>query len=87
MNDKRRPIPTETEFGTVQFIASGGRRCALAMTETDGWDWYVGESPRNGYGALVEGPWSHWVKLAHEILRVDAEVREGTHPFVEVDSE
>lgn len=34
-------------------------------------DWFVGVSPRNGFGALAEGYWCHWVHLARLILAHD----------------
>lgn len=54
----------------------GGNRCALKQSEwIDGW--WVGESPRNGEGALVEGPWQDWVILAYAILAYDEKIRAG----------
>lgn len=52
-----------------ELLLSGGRRCGLAFGNMNGW--YVGMSPRNGYGALVEGPWEDWVSLAREIIAVE----------------
>lgn len=55
-----------------ETVAYGGRRCSLACCDNlDGW--YVGISPRNGYGAIVEGPWEDWVQLAREILKREEE--------------
>lgn len=47
---------------------TGGKRVALAWTP---WmdDWFATYSPRNGYGAIAEGPWAHWVDLALSILQ------------------
>ena len=46
----------------------GGRRCAIYRHVED---WWVGISPRNGYGASVEGTWADWVVLARRILAVE----------------
>ena len=55
---------------------TGGRRCGITSAnglnngdEPEGW--WVGYSPRNGYGAPVEGPWEDWVTLAKNILAED----------------
>jgi hypothetical protein len=49
----------------------GDRRCGIQRSD---WltGWYVPWSPRND-NQNAEGPWSHWVALAHEILRIDQE--------------
>ncbi len=54
----------------------GGKRCAVEASDAmDGW--WVGVSPRNGYGALCEGPWEDWVNLAHQILAADEAHRDS----------
>lgn len=52
-----------------RVVAYGGSR--LALKESD-WldDWYVPWSPRN-HNNNGEGPWSHWVELAREIIKQD----------------
>lgn len=59
-------------------VAQGGRRCALERTDSPDWDWYIGVSPRNGLGALCEGSWADWVRLAQNILAVEAGRLRGT---------
>jgi hypothetical protein len=55
----------------------GGRRVAMGVCPWMGDEgtWWVGTSPRNGYGASVEGDWEDWVALARGILEADAEAR------------
>lgn len=54
----------------------GERRCGIQQSP---WltGWYVPWSPRND-NENAEGCWSHWVALAHEILKADA-VAVGAH--------
>jgi hypothetical protein len=52
-------------------VVTGGRRLAIrGSRHLD--DWYLPYSPRNG-NDNAEGPWSDWVALAKEILRLEAE--------------
>ena len=67
--DKQRTTPRADGCRDIR----GGRRCAITAAnglndgnEPDGW--WVGYSPRNGYGASVEGSWDDWVTLAKAIL-------------------
>ncbi|PTR08652.1 MULTISPECIES: hypothetical protein [unclassified Novosphingobium] len=47
----------------------GERRCGIQRSEwLDGW--FVPWSPRND-NQNAEGPWSHWVALAHKIIETD----------------
>ncbi|MFK4760319.1 hypothetical protein ACI3KS_05225 [Microbacterium sp. ZW T5_45] len=64
-----------TETDPRAYIA-GGRRLAVEASQSLD-NWWVGVSPRNGYGALVEGSWDDWVILAKKILAADAEHRGG----------
>lgn len=72
----RRALEEAAEREERAVWLEGGRRCAVRQSEwLDGW--WVGTSPRNGDGALVEGPWEDWVALARNILEYDAKVQRG----------
>ena len=43
-----------------------GRR--VGMSGKTASNWYVSNSPRNGWGSIIEGPWEDWVELARPIL-------------------
>lgn len=51
----------------------GEKRCGIQRSD---WlpGWFVPWSPRNE-NQNAEGPWSHWVALAHAILEADAAAR------------
>ena len=72
----RRWLREAAERAERAVWLDGGRRCAVRQSEAiDGW--WVGESPRNGEGACVEGPWEDWVTLARNILAYDEKIRSG----------
>jgi len=80
-----------TKHATVKRVPGcddlvGGKRCGITAVnglnegdEPDGW--WVGYSPRNGFNASVEGPWSDWVEMAQKIL--DEERRRRPQPDVQ----
>ena len=48
------------------FSLEAGRR--VGMSGKTASNWYVSNSPRNGWGSIIEGPWEDWVELARLIL-------------------
>ena len=70
---------TEEEiFERLPEVIKGDRRCAITKSAwIDGW--FVPWSPRNE-NQNAEGPWEHWVALAHAIIKADAEARAGQEP-------
>jgi len=60
----------ETLDGFLPESVRAEKRCGI---QRSAWlsGWYVPWSPRND-NENAEGPWSHWVALAHEILKADA---------------
>jgi hypothetical protein len=65
-----RPDDDVLEPHLPEYI-DAAKRCGIQKSD---WipGWYVPWSPRND-NQNAEGPWSHWVALAHEILRIDQE--------------
>lgn len=72
----RRLLDEAAEREKRAVWLDGGRRCAVKQSA---WldEWWVGVSPRNGEGAVVEGPWGDWVALARNILAHDEKIRAG----------
>lgn len=67
-----RPADDDLLPHLPEFI-HGERRCGIQRSEwLDGW--FVPWSPSND-NQNAEGPWSHWVVLAQEILKADVKAR------------
>jgi hypothetical protein len=68
-SDANRPSDEQLEAYLPESVRAE-KRCGI---QRSAWltSWFVPWSPRND-NENAEGPWSHWVALAHEILKADA---------------
>lgn len=68
-SDANRPSDEQLEAHLPESVRAE-KRCGI---QRSAWmtSWFVPWSPRND-NENAEGPWSHWVALAHEILKADA---------------
>jgi hypothetical protein len=68
-SDANRPSDEQLEAYLPASVRAE-KRCGI---QRSAWltSWFVPWSPRND-NENAEGPWSHWVALAHEILKADA---------------